>query len=486
MEQIFNQFMNSIGGSLSSVMGAILFFLVFWIIALIAASFVRKLLTSMNVNGRVNQSSSGKGLDIERLVSRLVFWFVLLFGITGALNKMNLDMVSAPLANMLNQVTSSIPNFIFAIVLALVGWLIATLARSSLQAVLNSTDIDERLSADAGVPPLSNTLSNLLYWLILLLFIPMVLEKLGMQGLLEPVTNLVDKIITFLPNLFIGGVIAFVGYIVARILRGLATNIVATLNVDSLLQKSGVQKTNLANIAGMVVFLFVMVPTIIAALQALQVEAISRPATNMLNTIMTVLPSILFALVLLAGGFYLSRFVANIISSILENTSVNDLPTKLGIADVFGETKVSSLVGNLIIFFAMLFVLILSVDMLGLERISDVLTSLISFGGYILLGSFILMVGFWLANFVANIIKRGENGSVWLATLVRVLIMGLVAAMGLRAMNVANEIVELAFGLTLGSVAVAFALAFGLGGREAAARVLKGALDKIDQEKANK
>ena len=63
--------------------------------------------------------------------------------------------------------------------------------------------------------------------------------------------------------------------------------------------------------------------------------------------------------------------------------------------------------------------------------------------------------------------------------------MGLVLAMGLKAMGIADSIVNLAFGLTLGAVAVAFALSFGLGGQEAVARLLCNMQDKAERE-ANK
>ena len=107
----------------------------------------------------------------------------------------------------------------------------------------------------------------------------------------------------------------------------------------------------------------------------------------------------------------------------------------------------------------------------------------IQFGADILLGAVILLVGFWLANLVAKVIGRGEyNSSRWLANLVRILIMGLVVAMGLRAMGIADSIVNLAFGLTLGAVAVAFALAFGLGGRQPAERLLLDLMDKAKKQ----
>jgi hypothetical protein len=55
--------------------------------------------------------------------------------------------------------------------------------------------------------------------------------------------------------------------------------------------------------------------------------------------------------------------------------------------------------------------------------------------------------------------------------------------MGLRAMGIADDIVNLAFGLTLGAIAVAVALSFGLGGREAAGELMKNWLSKFHSEK---
>ena len=106
----------------------------------------------------------------------------------------------------------------------------------------------------------------------------------------------------------------------------------------------------------------------------------------------------------------------------------------------------------------------------------------IAFGADIILGAVILFIGFWLANIIAGVVERSDKGSQFLANIVRVLIMGLVLAMGLKAMGIADSIVNLAFGLTLGAVAVAFALSFGLGGQEAAARFLRKLQDKAETE----
>ena len=178
-----------------------------------------------------------------------------------------------------------------------------------------------------------------------------------------------------------------------------------------------------------------------------------------------------------------SRLVARLVTEVVAGTGVDEVPAKLDLQRFLGKTKLSSLVGYLIVLFTMLFAVSEAADRLGFEQVSGLIAMFIYFGANILLGAVILVIGFWLANVVANIVQRGEyNSSRWLANLVRVLIMGLVIAMGLRAMGIADSIVNLAFGLTLGAVAVAFALAFGLGGRQPAERVLTDLIDKAKRE----
>jgi len=81
-------------------------------------------------------------------------------------------------------------------------------------------------------------------------------------------------------------------------------------------------------------------------------------------------------------------------------------------------------------------------------------------------------VGVIMARLVAKLVgdSVGESG---LPSILKYAIIALAVAMGLRFMGLANEIVNLAFGLILGSAAVACALAFGLGGRETAHQVLQ-------------
>ena len=465
------------------ILSAIAILLIGWIVALILAAAVKIVLQKLGTNQKLS-STTGHRSNVESILSRVIFWLVMIVAVVGALNVLNLTSVSGPFSNMLQQFLLFIPQLLAAIVVGFIGWIVANLVKVGLQKLLDRTQLDEKLSADVGVSPISQNISDIVYWLILLLFLPIVLSILGLNGLLFPIQNMLNDVVSFLPNIFIAGVIVFVGYILAKIVRGIVEGLIRSLNLQQQAQKIGLFKSsNLPQVLGSFIFAIIIITSLIIAFEALGIDAISQPATAMLYEIMNAIPHIIAAGLILILAYVVSRFVANLVVEVVAGTGVDEIPAKLDVQRFLGTTKVSCIVGYLIVFFTMLFAVSEAANRLGFEQVSGLISMFIHFGANILLGAVIFMVGFWLANLVANVIGRGEyNSSRWLANLVRILIMGLVVAMGLRAMGIADSIVNLAFGLTLGAVAVAFAIAFGLGGRQPAERVLTNLIDKAKEK----
>lgn len=465
------------------ILAAILILLVGWIIALIIAAGVKRLLQKVGTNHKLS-SVTDRTPNIENLVSKLVFWFVMILAVVGSLNVLNISGVSDPFSNMVGRVLAYIPNLCAAVAVGFIGWIVARLVRAGLTNVLSRTELDEKLSSEVGVNALSSNIAEIFYWLVLLLFLPIVLSILGLTGLLIPVQNMVNEAIAYLPNLFIAGVILFVGYILAKIVRGIVEGLGNSLGLQTQAEKVGLFKnSNISKFLGSFVFAIIVITALIVAFEALGIQAISQPATAMLNEIMYAIPQIIAAGLILIVAYIVSRFVGRLVAELISGAGIDEIPMKLDLQRFLGQTRVSDLIGYLIVFFTMLFAISEAANRLGLEQVSVLIAMFIQFGASILLGAVILVIGFWLANVVANVVQRGEyNSSRWLANLVRILIMGLVIAMGLKAMGIADSIVNLAFGLTLGSVAVAFALAFGLGGRQPAERLLTDLLDKAENE----
>jgi len=464
---------NSFGNHLPQILGALAIFALGWLIAVTARAATLRLLSLLGLNRRIAEST-GVEVDTEMPIALGVFWLLLLFTVIAVLNVLDLSTLSSPFASMLSDIVGYLPHLLAGIVLTLVAWLVASLLRGTLIRALAAIKVDERLSEQAGMAPMSRSAGNVLFWLVLLLFLPAVLGAFKLAGTLGPVQAMLTEALAVLPNVLAAAVIGFVGYLVARVLRGLVTNLLAAAGVDSVSRKVGLEDTvKLSRLAGTLVFLLVLVPSLIAALDALRIEAVSRPATLMLAKLLDAVPHILAAAVILLLTWYVARFAAALLARLLESAGFDALPERLGLTHLLAAgTRPSQVAQWAVMFFAMLFALVEAASQIGFTQVRDVFTTFIGFAGDVLLGAMILAVGFWLANLAHRALDRAAGeASRGLAGVARWAILGLVMAMGLRAMGIANEIVELAFGLTLGAVAVAVALAFGLGGREAAGKL---------------
>lgn len=484
---LFNSLQSQLGQHLPGIFGALAILIAGWVIAVLVRAGLTRFLNLIGINKRVSEST-GQEVDLASGISFGAFVLILLVTIIGVLSRLNLQDVSQPFNLMASQIFGYLPKILGGVILLGIAWAIATLVKVISTKALATTKLDEKLSLEAGMQPMSNNVGNMLFWIVILMFLPALLSTFELNGLLAPVQGMVDKILAMVPNIFAGGVIALVGWIVAKILRGLVTNILATSGVDNITKVAGVKDSSgikLSNVAGMLVFVFVFIPTLIAALDALNMQSISQPASDMLAMVFEAIPNILAAGVILTITYYVAKFIGSLVTNLLTGIGFNSVPAKLGFADTFTKkSTVSDLVGKVIVFFAMLFATVEAANRLGFSQVSDIVGMFIQFGGDILLGSIILMVGFWLANLAYNAIDSASGKqSSGLANIARIAIIGLVVAMGLRAMGIADDIVNMAFGLTLGSVAVAVALAFGLGGREAAGKQLEHWFSKMRGDK---
>ena len=465
----------SLGVHIPQIVGAVAIFALGWLVAVLVRAGARRLLGVLAVNRRIHEST-GVQIDAEHPVAVGAFWLVLLGALIAALNTLDLSNLSNPFSQMLADILSYLPHLLAGLVLTVVAWLIATVLRAAVVKALSLTSMDERLSAAAGMAPMSGNVGNVLFWLVMLLFLPSILDAFRLQGTLGPVQTMLTAALGMLPNVFAAAVIGFVGYVVARVLRGLVGNLLSAAGADALAGRVGLDASlKLSRLAGTVVFILVFVPSLIAALDALQIDVVSRPATLMLGKMLDAVPHIIAAAVILLMTWYVARFASGLLARLLESAGFDALPARIGLGSALGgATRPSQLAQWAVMFFAMLFAVVEAADQLGFTQVREVVTTFIRFAGDIVLGGLILVVGFWLANLAYDAIDKasGEH-STGLAAVARIAILGVVIAMGLRAMGIANEIVQLAFGLSFGAVAVAVALSFGLGGREAAGKLME-------------
>lgn len=380
---------------------------------------------------------------------------------------------------LLESMGSAFPRVLGALLVLVVGLIIASLVRSGISRVLAKVKIDEKLKTKTGEPfKIESFLSNLAYYVFLLYILLLTLDLLGIKGVLDPVNDMFKEFFAMFPNLLAAVLIGFVGFFIAKIVSSAAT--VLTKGLDTLSPKIGLSKEfSLSSLFGQVLFLIIFVPILISALDALKIEAISVPAIDMLAALLSAIPKIIAAGLILGIAYVVGRFIMNIVAELLHNLGADNLPKKIGISGVFDEKLTfSRFCGGLVFVFLILAAAVSAVDKLEMPQLSQLLTELLVFAGHVALGLVILTIGTLIANVAYRALNQTIEKSI-IANIARIAILGLVLAIGLRAMGIADDIVNLAFSLTLGAVAVGFALSFGLGGREAAGKQMDYWLGKL-------
>jgi hypothetical protein len=413
-----------IGRFLPSFLWALLILVAGLVVATIAASLIQSLLKKAGIDSRISgMTSQRRGeapLPIGKWVATAVYWLILAVTLVAFLDALQLEAVSAPFNGFLTQVLSYVPRLGGAAVLLGAAWITATLVRTLVTRGLARFNLDNRLaeqSAGASGSPVvvTETLGNALYWFVLLLFLPLVLDTLQLQGLLAPVQNLLDQILSALPKVLTAGLLVAVFYFIGRFISGLVTSLLTSIGFNRITSVLGLPD---------------LTPN--ARNPFDEPTGATAPRTG------TPLP--------------------------------NRTPSQIA--------GIVTLVG------IVLFGVVTATEVLGLPALTTMMNSILAISARVLVGVGIFAVGLYLSNLAFNLIAMsGGRQSRLLAQTARICILAFVAAMALQQMGIASSIVNLAFGLLLGAVAVAIALAFGLGGRDVAAERIRGFLNDFESGK---
>jgi hypothetical protein len=385
------------------------------------------------------------------------------------------------------------PKVLIAVLILVATFIVARVVKWALQKAVDRTPaLRKHLTgpSEETVGHQIGTVAKLVIWLV---GIMAALQFLGFPQILAPINELVNEIFAFLPHLIAAGLIFFLGLVVARIVKRLVETVLIAANVDGLLARVGIGSTegtvrtdpaavpsgtapgttraSIARAAGVLVYALIIIPVAIAALQALEISSIAGPATAMLNEILDAIPRVLAAALWIGIAFVASRFLKTIIEAILPPTGFDDAIRSTGVLPATAFP--SRIVANVAMIAIILAASIEAARQLGGDQIAIFLAQVTALGGKVIFGTLIIVVGIFLARIISTLVGSGTGEGSYAQTIVRYAIIALFTAIGLTFMGLADQIVVLAFGLILGSAAVATAIAFGLGGRDAAARVLE-------------
>nr|WP_295375066.1 mechanosensitive ion channel [uncultured Sphingosinicella sp.] len=422
-----------------------------------------------------------------------------------------------------------LPRILGAVAILLIAYVLALVVKWAISKVVDRVPALRKHYENEPGHTLGGLIGDIAFWLILLIGIMLALQPLGLTRVLEPVRQLTNNVFAFIPNLIGAGLIFAVGLIVAKIVKRIVQEALLAANADGWVRRTGLveggpaarpaappppppppapaqtfgaagapvggagmsgpisgptihefrptpspaasaKQPSLSRSIATLVFYLIMIPVTIMALDALRIQAISGPATAMLQTILNSLPNIVAALVLLAIGYVLGKLAKQFIEQLLPSAGFDRAVATLGFSSE--STTPSRTVGTVVMVAILIFFAIKAAELLQSPIIAVMLAQVLELGGRILFGTAIILGGVIIARIVSNLVS-GAGTEGWLPAILKWSIIALAVAMGLRFMGLANEIVIIAFASIIGSAAIACALAFGLGGRPTAHKLLE-------------
>ncbi|WP_077327666.1 mechanosensitive ion channel [Virgibacillus siamensis] len=479
---------------------AIIALLLGWLVAKMIANAIEKALGKTNLDEKLFNKfrTSDKPLNSNRVVGKVVYYILLIIVFIIFFNLLNLNMIANPLSDLISTFFAFIPTVLKAGLILLLAFAIATVVQWLVVTggkKVNLEKVFSKLKISASEEDADNaleTVGKVAFYLILLLFIPGVLDALSIQGVSEPFSGLLATLLAFIPKLIAAALIFFVGWFVAKIIKGIVVNLLKAAGSEGIVIKLKMQKlfegTSLAAFVGNLVFILIMIPITIAALEKLELTGITDPAISMLNDIMNMIPNILIAAALILVGVWLGKFIGGFVTGLLQRLGFDGLAAKIQIGnkDAFdSKMKPSALVGYIVQVLIVFFLAVQALTLIKLEFLVDIASAITAYLPNVLAAVLVLGVALIIAGIVETILVNLLAGpaSKVLAAFAKYAIIVLAVFMALSQLGIATSIVTTAFTLILGGLALAFGLAFGLGGKEFASKHLARFDQTIEETK---
>ncbi|MGI8649328.1 MAG: mechanosensitive ion channel family protein [Rubrobacter sp.] len=215
-------------------------------------------------------------------------------------------------------------------------------------------------------------------------------------------------------------------------------------------------------------------------------QAITQSLSEGLGTLLGFLPTLIGAVLILVIGFIIAKVLQGITTKVLDSMGFEGWMERGGIKQFFENSQTQqtplSIIGKLIFWLIFFIAITMAVDTLGITAISDVLAQFIAYIPQIIAAILILVLATLLANFVAGIV-RGATGSSIVGSIAQYGIIVFAAFAALTQLGIAPELIAPTFLIILGAVALAAAIAFGLGGQGTARQMVDSAYSRKDEAK---
>lgn len=482
---------------------ALIILLVGWIVAKIIGNLVENGLKKTNLDEKMASKfqTGDKPLNSGKIIGKTVYYIILVIAFMLFFERLNFNVLANPLSNVVSSIFDLVPALLKAAIIFAIAWIVATLVRWLIVRGTDKAKIQQLFfkiklaDTQEEVKKFMQTLGQVAFYLILLMVIPGILDALNISGVSQPFSSLLSNILIFIPKLLAAALVFVVGWFVAKIIKGIVVNLLEAVGSERLIARLRLQSlfegTSFAMFVGNLVFVVIIILTTIVSLERLELTGITDPAISMLHEVMEMIPNILIAIALVILGIWLGKLVGGFVQTYLGRLGFDRLTSKMNVGnlDVTDQKMTPSAVVGYVVQALIIFILaVQALYLIKLDFLVGIATAIMAYIPHVIVAVLILAVALILANIVEKVLLSLLSGPATsiLAGFAKYAIVVLAVFMALTQLGIATTIVNAAFILVLGGLALAFGLAFGLGGREFASKYLKKFDSTIETTNVNK
>lgn len=481
-----------------------------WIIARILSNVVFALLKRTQLDNKIAQLLGleawlkGKPADaVERFLSRVVFYLLMLVAIVAALQMAGLSEAAGPFRAFLDSIMAALPLAGKAALILAVAFVLAYGLRKLVTMALTKLKVDSALADASGTnaeqKPFSTTAGTVVFWLIMLIGIAGAFEALKIEAIATPLRGMLDRVVLMIPAVAVAALILGVGWILGRLVSAALSNLLGSTGLDGLPEKVGLgrvfEKRTASQVVGLTALVVIMLHATIAALDRLGLASLSTPLASTIDQFWALIPALAVAFVILAVGVIVGRVLRSVVTSLLAGVGFDGFLGKLGVdfgrlkrapaegadAEAAPSARVehpSEVVGIIVQVAIVLIATIQALGTLGLGRWANMVENFLAYTYLkVIVAVLIIGVGFGLGGYLRDLVsgkaEDADGGRRWMGSAARVVVLVFAFTMALEQLEVAPTFVLLSFGLVFGAICLALALAFGLGSREVAGEIVK-------------
>ena len=295
-----------------------------------------------------------------------------------------------------------------------------------------------------------------------------------------------NNIISFIPNLIGALLFLLLAWILATIVKNVIVKGLNALGLDNWLVKKGLvdgesnESQGLIKTLGKLAYFLIFLLFLPSVFDALKMESVSAPIKSMMDNILNFAPRVIVAAIILFIGLFIAKMLGTLVKNLLQGFNVGRFNHYVNFGDKKDSIDIPQAIGWTVTTIIGLFFAVQALNTINLTVLNEIGAAIIGYLPLIISSIIILALGIIGGNILSNIIFK-SSGNKLFAEIVKYLLIVMSVFMALDQMNFAQSIVNVAFLLILGAVAVAFAIAFGIGGKSFAEKQLNKISNKFDK-----